>query len=175
MKEINKKILKEKIHRSGNAWFCLAIRFYLGGLFVYASWHKIIYPELFAIDIATYDILPLILINPMAIVLPYIELVAGLMLLIGLRVRTAALLVTGMMAIFTIALIIALAQGLDMSCGCFASQGMEEDPISLKTLVRDLALFSAGFYVLFLDRKPIKLGVTILTKLLSVNRACPKN
>jgi uncharacterized membrane protein YphA (DoxX/SURF4 family) len=85
-------------------------------------------------------------------VLPYVELVAALCLLLGVRVRPAALLVCGMMVVFTVALWIALEKGLDMSCGCFASEGAEEDPISWRTVGRDLGWLALGLYVLFFDR-----------------------
>ncbi len=134
------------------AWLALPARWYLGGLFVLASLHKIAVPHDFVIDVATYGILPLALVNPVAIVLPWVELVAGLMLLLGARVRAAALLVAAMVAVFLAALVIALARGLDMSCGCFASQGAESDPISWLTVVRDLAWLGLSVLVLCCDR-----------------------
>jgi uncharacterized membrane protein YphA (DoxX/SURF4 family) len=134
------------------AWLALPARWYLGGLFVLASWHKIAVPHDFAIDVATYGILPLALVNPVAIVLPWVELVAGLMLLLGARVRAAALLVAAMVAMFLAALVMALARGLDMSCGCFASQGAESDPISWLTVARDLAWLALSVLVFCCDR-----------------------
>jgi uncharacterized membrane protein YphA (DoxX/SURF4 family) len=127
----------------------------LAFVFLFACIHKIIDPGSFALDIATYQILPLSLINPMAIVLPWIELVAGALLLVGFRTRAAALLISGMMALFTMAIAIALAKGLDMSCGCFASQGATEDPISWRTIVRDLAWFLLSLYILVFDCTPL--------------------
>jgi putative oxidoreductase len=127
-------------------------RWYLGGLFVWASWHKLAVPHDFAIDIATYEILPLVLVNVAAITLPWVEIVAGLMLLSGTRIRAAALLVAAMMLAFMVALAAALARGLDMSCGCFASQGAENDPISWMTMLRDLGWLAMSLLVLCCDR-----------------------
>jgi uncharacterized membrane protein YphA (DoxX/SURF4 family) len=134
------------------AWLAVPVRWYLGVLFIGACLHKIVNPHAFALDIATYDILPLALVNIMAITLPWIELAAGAMLLAGWRVRTASLLIAAMMAVFVGALIIALARGLDMSCGCFASQGAEEDPISRLTVVRDMVWIGLTLFVLVCDR-----------------------
>ena len=70
-------------------WLALAavpLRWYVGGLFLLASVHKIAHPRAFALDIATYDVLPLQLVYLLAIRLPYVELVAGLLLLLGVRV-----------------------------------------------------------------------------------------
>ena len=127
-------------------------RWYLGLLFVGACLHKIADPQSFAVDIATYDILPLVLVNLAAITLPWIELAAGAMLLTGWRVRAASLLIAGMMVVFLAALVAALARGLDMSCGCFASQGADDDPISRLTVLRDLCWLGLALFVLVFDR-----------------------
>lgn len=139
----------------GHAWLGLGARMYLAWVFLTACWFKIMAPASFAMDVATYDILPLFLVNAMALILPWIELFAGVMLVAGLRVRTASLLVAGMMVVFIVALGIALAKGLDMSCGCFASSGAEEDPISYLTMLRDGGWLAAALYVMFFDRRPL--------------------
>ena len=133
-------------------WLAVPARWYLGALFVGACLHKIADPGSFALDVATYDILPLALVNLTAIVLPWVELAAGGLLLLGWRVRAGALLVAAMMALFVAALAVALARGLDMSCGCFASQGAAEDPISLLTVARDLGWLALAAFVLAYDR-----------------------
>jgi putative oxidoreductase len=134
------------------AWLAVPARWYLGGLFVLACLHKIADPASFALDVATYELLPLSLVNLTAIVLPWWELAAGTMLLAGFRVRTGAALVAGMMLLFLGALLVALARGLDMSCGCFASQGAAADPISWLTVVRDLTWLALSGFVLACDR-----------------------
>lgn len=140
----------------GHSWLALPARLYLGLIFVLACAHKIAQPGSFAVDIATYDILPLSLVNLMAVTLPWVELVVGVMLIIGLRVRGAALVVTGMMMMFTVALGIALSKGLDMSCGCFASESVvNEDPISSLTIVRDIFWLVLAVYVTLFDRNAI--------------------
>lgn len=138
--------------RSAAAWLAVPVRWYLGVLFIGACLHKIADPRAFAVDIATYDILPLAFVNLTAIALPWIELVAGAMLVVGFRVRAGALLIAGMMAVFLAALAIALARDLDMSCGCFASQGAESDPISRLTVLRDLVWLALTTLVLRCDR-----------------------
>ena len=69
----------------GRSCLGLAARVYLGGVFLFACWHKILEPGSFALDIATYQILPLGLVNLMAITLPWVELAAGVMLIVGVR------------------------------------------------------------------------------------------
>jgi len=141
----------------GHRWVALPARLYLAAIFLWACWHKIIDPAAFAVDVATYQILPLSLVNAMALLLPWIELAAGLMLLVGARVRAGALLVSGMMVVFIAALSIALARGQSLSCGCFASRGAADDPISWKTLVRDATWLLLALYVLVFDETPLGL------------------
>jgi uncharacterized membrane protein YphA (DoxX/SURF4 family) len=123
-------------------------------VFIFAALHKIADPGMFALDVATYQFLPLSLVNLMALILPWVEVLAGGMLIIGFRTRAAALLVAGMMVMFMIALGWALHLELDMSCGCFASAA-EADPISGMTLLRDAGWLLLALYILFLDRRPI--------------------
>ena len=73
-----------------NGWVDLALRWLLGGLFVLASAHKIMDPAAFAKIIFGYDLFPAAAINLIAIILPYIELTAGLALITGVYPRAAA-------------------------------------------------------------------------------------
>ncbi len=153
----------------GSQWLLLAARVYLGLVFVAASWHKIMAPGTFALDVATYQFLPLWATNGFALVLPWVELLAGAMLILGLRARAAALLALCMMVSFIVALIWALHLGLDMACGCFASQAATtEDPISWHTMVRDLIWFLLAFYVLTLDRARLGLDHIFLNRKVSL-------
>ena len=142
---------------AGHAWLALPIRLYLAWVFLYACYHKIADPLAFATDVATYQLLPLWAINVQAIVLPWTELLVGLLLVLGLRVRPAALLVVGMMVMFLVALAWALAHDLHLACGCFVSTALEQDPISWRTIVRDLAWLAMGVYVLVFDARPLGL------------------
>ena len=138
----------------GHAFIALPARLYLGFVFLYACLHKIADPGAFALDVATYQLLPLPLVNITALVLPWSELVAGLMIVAGFRTRAAALLISGMMVVFMVALGWALHQDLTLSCGCFASSSTQ-DPISGQTMLRDAAWLALAVYVLVFDRRPL--------------------
>lgn len=139
----------------GHTWVALPVRWYLAVVFLLACWHKILDPGAFAIDIATYDILPTELVNLMALVMPWVEAATGVMLILGFRTRATALLVAAMMAVFVAAVSVALSNGLQMSCGCFASQAMVDDPISGWTVARDVGWLLLAVYVLVFDRRPL--------------------
>jgi len=141
----------ERKNRSILAAIGLPVRVYLGAVFVLASIHKIQVPYDFALSVATYQIIPLWLINLFAIALPWIELVTGVFLIVGFWTKENAFLILGMMIMFTVALILVLAQGYEMTCGCFASQEAAEQ-IGIPTLLRDLLWIAlAGFTLLFDD------------------------
>jgi putative oxidoreductase len=115
------------------------LRLLVGGLFVFAGVLKMADPAKFAIDVSNYRLLPHELINLVAILLPGIEVVAGLFVLTGLRLKAAALVVTGLTVIFFIAIVSALARGLNIECGCFGTVGGKH--IGLLTLAIDSTLF----------------------------------
>lgn len=110
-------------------------RVVLGVAFVYASWYKLLRPEEFAQAILNYRVLPPETVNLPAIILPWLELICGLLLLAGLFTAGSSLLVAGMLTLFLGALGSALFRGIDISCGCFSPRGVT--PLSWGLLLRD--------------------------------------
>lgn len=120
------------------ALFILA-RMILGVVFIYASWGKIANPADFATAVANYQILPEILVNPVAWVLPWLEMVCGICLLIGWITRGSALITAGLLVMFIAALGYSLFRGLDIQCGCFSLTTEKSVPLYLDIL-RDFIL-----------------------------------
>ena len=104
--------------------FIWLARLAVAALFLGACIAKIRDPEGFALAVSRYRILPDVLVNPVAIILPWIELLSGLAVLAGpARFRAAgALVITGMLAVFTIAISLNLLRGIEASCGCFSTR-----------------------------------------------------
>jgi putative oxidoreductase len=127
----------------------LAFRLYLGGLFIYASLYKINYTAEFAETIASYQLAPYWGVNLIAVILPWIELVSGILLVIGIRTRTVAAVIGFLLLLFTFGIVYNLILGSEISCGCFQSL---EDPISLWTVFRDLIWLAMAVHVFFFDR-----------------------
>ena len=127
----------------------LLLRLYLAGVFIYASLHKINFPAEFADNIAGYLIVPHWLINSLAVFMPWLELVSGLFLLAGVRVRAASLLIGAMLVMFTAAVTVALVQDTPIGCGCFQSVG---EAISWWTVLRDLVWLAMAAHVYFYDQ-----------------------
>jgi uncharacterized membrane protein YphA (DoxX/SURF4 family) len=102
-----------------NKYLLLTIRIILGFVFIYAGAGKISDPEAFAISISNYRLLPAVAINFFAITLPWIELVAGILLIFGIAVKENSSILFSMLLVFTIAIVISLFRGLSIDCGCF--------------------------------------------------------
>lgn len=117
----------------------ILVRMILGAVFIYASWDKIVNPADFAKAVANYHILPEILVNPVAWVLPWLEMVCGVCLLIGWITRGSALIITGLLVMFITALGYNLFRGVDIQCGCFSLTAEKSLPLYLDIL-RDFIL-----------------------------------
>ena len=128
--------------------FQVIIRIMLGIVFIWAGSGKIFDPEGFAKIIQNYLILPSFLINPAAIILPWLEFSCGLMLISGYFVKGSALIVNLLMIIFMSAFIINIFRGIDVSCGCFSLSIQETKSLYLY-LIRDGLILLAGFWLLY--------------------------
>ena len=91
----------------------------VGGIFIYAGVMKIFDPVGFANDVDNYKILPWPLTVRLAFYLPWLEILCGLAVILGLLYRGGLLILTMLISIFIIASVITKARGLDITCGCF--------------------------------------------------------
>lgn len=126
-------------------WLMLAVRCVLGFVFVYAAIEKISQPAEFAKAIANYHLLPLFSFNLFALVLPWVELLAGLSLVGGVYVRGSSLLIGILLVVFLVAGALALLRGLDISCGCFGPASASK--VGWAHLLENLAMFVGSLLV----------------------------
>lgn len=124
----------------------LLSRLLLGATLLWAGGAKLPEPALFAQTVRAYEVLPLPLIHPFAIVVPWIEVTAGLCLLLGFWTRSSALAALLLLLSFAVALGVNLHRGADLSCGCFALDGTGG---SLgEALLRDALLIAVALLLL---------------------------
>ena len=135
-----------------NSWLELAARWILGLTFIYASYTKILFPADFAKIIYGYDLFPTALINLIAIILPFLELVAALALIIGVYPRSAVAIINLLLVAFIILLSINLIRGHEFNCGCFNLQDSENSVSSQTTIIRDIFYLALGMQVYFFNR-----------------------
>lgn len=129
-------------------WLALAFRLYLGGVFVYASVYKIGYAAEFAETVASYQIVPALAVNAVALVLPWLELICGVLLVAGVRVRTVSAMLGVLLVVFCVAVTMNLLIETPIDCGCFHAM---EERMTWMTLVRDLVWLGMAVHVFFLD------------------------
>jgi len=129
----------------------LLFRLALGATFIYASLDKIAHPDQFARIVYNYKILPHFLINIFAVTLPWIEFLAGSLLILGIFTESASLLVCFLLTVFIVAISINLFRGINLNCGCFST-----DPAGKKEgatlLIKDFIFLYLGIMVFFFHR-----------------------
>jgi len=102
-----------------NPWLTIRVQIALGVFFVAAALPKIVDPPSFAHMVYNYRIVPGAAINLMALVMPWIELLSGLALILGIWTGTARTIVAALLVTFIIAISINLARHNAIDCGCF--------------------------------------------------------
>ena len=105
--------------RLASSWLTVRIQIALGVFFVAAALPKIVDPPSFAHMIYNYRLVPGAFVNLMGLVMPWLELLAGLALILGIWTRTAAALIGALLLVFVAAISLNLARGNAIDCGCF--------------------------------------------------------
>ncbi len=123
----------------------LVFRIVLGGLFVYAGAVKVLEPLGFAQDIRNYDLVGQSLAFMAAIILPWLEILAGAFLVAGVWKRGASLVISGLLVFFIALTAVTMIRGLDVDCGCF---GAIDRKAGFSVILEDLAMLYLGLCLL---------------------------
>jgi uncharacterized membrane protein YphA (DoxX/SURF4 family) len=86
----------------------LALRLLVGSVFVIAGIGKIIDPKHFATEIWNYHLIPMS--------------ICGLLLISGVKLKANSIIIGGLLLVFILAGISAIARGLEINCGCFGKE-----------------------------------------------------
>jgi putative oxidoreductase len=100
-------------------WLTIRVQLALGAIFIIAALPKIADPPSFAHMIYNYRILPAGLINFSSLVMPWVELLCGVALVIGVWRRATLSIIALMLIVFIVAISFNLARGNAIDCGCF--------------------------------------------------------
>ena len=130
-----------------NDYLTMISRLFIGLVFIYASFYKIIEPATFAKAIWFYHMVPGSLINLMALILPWLELLCGLGLILGIFYRGSVIWVNIMLLVFVIALASTIQRGLDIDCGCFKAGQSATGP-AWQALWSDVLFIAFGLQML---------------------------
>lgn len=111
-------------------WGGLLARLIVGGVWIAAGWLKIPDPAESVRAVRAYQLLPESIVPAVGYALPALEIVIGMLLVIGLATRIIAAISSVMLAAFIIGIASAWARGLQIECGCFGGGGTVEDATS---------------------------------------------
>ncbi len=128
-------------------WTYRLLRWSLGVIFIYSGATKLLAPQLFAVLIEAYGIVPEGLLMPVAVILPALEVLAGVGLLFDIHGSLAV--ITGLLLLFVAILGYGIWMGLDVDCGCFGPGDMEAEAFHglRPALYRDMVMLTAVVFL----------------------------
>ena len=130
-------------------WLGLIARLILGGVLIAAGWLKAFNTAEAENAVRAYQVLPLPVADFVGISLPWIEIGIGILLILGVVTRFAAIAGGAIMVIFIIAIAQAGLRGLSIDCGCFGGGGAVEPGQTkyLQEIARDIFFALLGLYI----------------------------
>ncbi|MBM6546505.1 DoxX family membrane protein [Janibacter sp. YIM B02568] len=142
----------------------LLARLVLGGALLVAGGLKVGNPAGSARAVQAYDVLPFDVARYVGYALPYIEVIVGGLLVLGLFTWAMAAVGTALMVVFVIGIAQAWARGLSIDCGCFGGGGQvaPEETKYGREIVRDLAFALCGAWLLWRPRSLASLDRVLL-------------
>lgn len=118
-------------------------RIYLAVVFILSGLDKINDLASFSQSIENYRILPFSVINIIAIIVPWIELIAGSLLLLGFYIKENSTLILLLLFVFTAAIISAVLRDLDIDCGCQGT--FDGQKVGILKIIENIALMIVSF------------------------------
>jgi putative oxidoreductase len=122
-------------------WVC---RLSLTGIFLYSGYIKIQNPLQFAVALTGYQLIPEEYIWPIANYFPWLEIIIGVAIVTGWKIRYSSIAATALLLFFSLLLTITYLRGIDANCGCFSF----DDPISPLTILRDGIIVIPAIYLM---------------------------
>ena len=146
-------------------WIGLVVRLTLGGVLFVAGYLKVGTPDKSQMAVRAYEMLPISVANLLGLILPPVEIVIGVLLILGALTRVVAALGGFTRFVFIIAIAQAWARGLNIDCGCFGGGGTVApgETKYLQEILRDTGLaFLAAYLIRYpltkfsIDKKPME-------------------
>lgn len=126
----------------------MRVQIALGAVFVASAIPKLVDPPAFAHMIYNYRLLPGTLVNALALVMPWIELLVGVLLVLGAWRREAALVAALLLVVFLGAIGWNLLRGHAIDCGCFDVRSAGKTPDQLLADMKWVLLRDVGLLLL---------------------------
>lgn len=132
---------------SARPWLGTLIRLALGVIWIWASWEKLRSPRTFVQAVRAYDVTPEWMSKAIGYGLPTLEFCLGLLLILGLAVRLAAIASTLLFVVFLVGIVQAAVRDIKISCGCFGGGGATDNTRYTLEILRDLGLIVLSIYL----------------------------
>jgi uncharacterized membrane protein YphA (DoxX/SURF4 family) len=131
----------------------LAARLVLGVVFLVAGAEKLTALDQFAHAISNYQLVPVSMVNIAALLFVWTEIAVGVMLIAGAAVRGNALVAGAMLLVFIVAILSAMARGLEIDCGCFvAADGSAGEKVGWPKIFEDVGLLAAALFLVYFPK-----------------------
>ena len=135
--------------------FLFAAISYIGWIFISASLDKIVDPSSFSKSISNYEITPYWINNLLALFLPWVELICGILMFVGLYyffknksklIDIPNNIIILMLLWFIFILSVAVYRNLDIDCGC----GISDNNLTpFERLIEDIYLLITSIIIKF--------------------------
>ena len=132
-----------------NDYLHLIVRFLIGAVFVYSAIPHMLNTMGLALSIYNYKIFPSSIIGISAAVIPWITLLSGLALILGVKTRAASLIISALLVIFISLAVTSVIRGLDIDCGCFTGIVRKADWLAVS---EDGVMLACAVLIFFFDR-----------------------
>jgi uncharacterized membrane protein YphA (DoxX/SURF4 family) len=124
----------------------LLLRVFLGSVFVISGLDKIADMSVFIHAVINYQFIGTGIATLVATILPWLEILCGLGLILGIYPRTSSFIITLLLIIFTVLVGSAMIRGLDIGCGCF-TQDLSANKIGWQKIAENIGMIIAGIYL----------------------------
>jgi len=143
-------------------WLATVARLGLGGFVLAAGLAKVGDLPASVRAVRAYELLPESLAVLVGNTLPLVEIILGVLLILGLFTRWAAAAAGLLLVVFVLGIASAWARGLSIDCGCFGGGGAidPEDTRYLEEILRDLALLAVAVFLVRRPRSRLSLDST---------------
>ena len=135
----------------------LLARLGLAAVFLTSGTIKALDPRETLVAVRGYQLFSASVASVIASVLPFLEIGVGLLLLVGMATRLAAILGAVLLVAFIAGVISAAARGLSIDCGCFGGGGQVAPGASTYTLeiLRDLGFLALAGWLIWRSETPM--------------------
>jgi len=132
-----------------------AFKILIGLVFILSSVTKVFEPAEFSKSIGSYKMVPEIFLYPMAVVIPWLQLICGILMILDVYSKSTALILSGLLGVYTIAITQAWLRGFDMDCGCFDLMIGLPDKVGIFAIIRDLVMLGMTACIFFFSEDKI--------------------